>query len=355
LLLCEWKLTQLPSCRKDLKNRSILREAIASNQNDKKKLEKALDLAEGQAAALEKQGRNAEAADIRADSVSLVRAIHGNESRHTAKALYELAVTNYGNRLYDHAMEAIRQAAAIYQQNDLQYISLLGNIYLTIGNVLYAQERPDDALTSYLECVRILEHVYGPNHPSTIPSYINIGLVYCQAGRYADAIWVYRRAKLLSESILGDERDKQNTAEILHNMGVAHEQLGEYENARSAYKRCLEVREKLFGEKSLEIIPTLNNLAQSCMKAKEVPEAVQYLNRLKKIVEKGTELEADILWNLSQCYLQQRKMKAALQAMHGSYNALAQCKGWNHEDAKPIRAAIDKLEKRIDDFSRKQL
>jgi tetratricopeptide (TPR) repeat protein len=89
------------------------------------------------------------------------------------------------------------------------------------------------------------EQVLGPEHPSTLKSLNNLGVLYRNQGKYEQAEPLYQRALATCERVLGPEHP--DTAQALSNLANLYYVQGKYEQAEPLYQRALAIREQVFG------------------------------------------------------------------------------------------------------------
>ena len=77
----------------------------------------------------------------------------------------------------------------------------------------------------------------GPEHPSTLTSVNNLGLVLQRQGKYEEAEAMHRRDLEGSEKVLGPEHPSTLTS--VNNLGSVLESQGKYEEAEAMHRRDL--------------------------------------------------------------------------------------------------------------------
>ena len=79
--------------------------------------------------------------------------------------------------------------------------------------------------------LKATEKVLGPEHPDTLNSVSNLGLVLESQGKYEEAEAMHRRALKGYEKVLGPEHPYTLTS--VNNLGLVLESQGKYEEAES--------------------------------------------------------------------------------------------------------------------------
>ena len=87
------------------------------------------------------------------------------------------------------------------------------------------------------------ERLLGPEHPSTLTTVGNLGLLYDYKGDYEQAEAYYTRCLEARERLLGPEHP--DTLATVGNLGLLYSNKGDYEQAEGIHTYCLEARERL--------------------------------------------------------------------------------------------------------------
>jgi tetratricopeptide (TPR) repeat protein len=85
----------------------------------------------------------------------------------------------------------------------------------------------------------------GADHPNTVQSLHNLGMLLQDTGEYDAARPYLERALAIREKVMG--ADHPNTAQSLNNLGMLLQDTGEYDAARPYLERALAIREKVMG------------------------------------------------------------------------------------------------------------
>ena len=128
----------------------------------------------------------------------------------------------------------------------LSSLAWLADAHRDMGNY-------EEAETLYLRCMEASERLLGPEHPSTLITVGNLGLVYSNKGDYEQAEAYFQRCLEASERLLGPEHP--STLTTVGNLGLLYSDKGDYEQAEAFFKRDLEASERLLGPEH----PSTNN------------------------------------------------------------------------------------------------
>ena len=73
----------------------------------------------------------------------------------------------------------------------------------SIGNMLYEQGKPEEALVMHQKSLDVKLKVFGPDHPDTATTQNNIGIVLKNQGKYLEALEMYDKCLKTREKVLG--------------------------------------------------------------------------------------------------------------------------------------------------------
>jgi tetratricopeptide (TPR) repeat protein len=135
----------------------------------------------------------------------------------------------------------------------------------------------DAALPLYQRCLEASERLLGPEHPDTLTTVGNLGLLYSDKGDYEQAEAFYTRCLEASERLLGPEHP--STLTTVGNLGLLYSDKGDYEQAEAFYTRCLEARERLLGPEHPDTLSTAYNVADVLSQQKRHAEAIPLRRR----------------------------------------------------------------------------
>ncbi|TEY32460.1 hypothetical protein BOTCAL_0730g00010 [Botryotinia calthae] len=110
----------------------------------------------------------------------------------------------------------------------------------------------------YFRVLEDYEKVFGSDHTSTFITINNLGILYKNQGKLAEAEKMYHRALEGSEKALGS--DYTSTLKIIGNLGNLYSNQGKLAKAEIMYLRVLEGYEKAFGPDHISILIIVGNL-----------------------------------------------------------------------------------------------
>ncbi len=110
----------------------------------------------------------------------------------------------------------------------------------------------------YRRALALSEKILGQDHPSTLSSLNNLGVVLNSQGKYEEAEQRHRQALAVKERILG--QNYPSTLGSVGNLGIVLESQGKYEEAEQRHRQALALREKVLGPDHPSTIRSRNNL-----------------------------------------------------------------------------------------------
>ncbi len=127
-----------------------------------------------------------------------------------------------------------------------------------LGVLLSDKGDYDGAEACYRRALAGREKALGPEHPDTLSSIGNLGVLLWETGNYEGAEEYYRRALTGQNKVLGP--DHPDTLSSLNNLGVLLKKKGDYEEAEAYYRLVLDARENALGPEHPDTLSSLNNL-----------------------------------------------------------------------------------------------
>ncbi|KAF2999044.1 hypothetical protein E8E15_000155 [Penicillium rubens] len=114
-----------------------------------------------------------------------------------------------------------------------------------LGLVLSSQGKYDEAEAMHRRALEARENALGREHPDTLTSVSNLGDVLSSQGVYEEAEAMHRRALEARENVLG--REHPDTLTSVSDLGNVLSSQGVYEEAEAMHRRALEARENALG------------------------------------------------------------------------------------------------------------
>jgi tetratricopeptide (TPR) repeat protein len=167
---------------------------------------------------------------------------------------------------------------------------------LSLWFVAKAEGRSGEAQRLAYSALEGQERVLGPDHPNTLGSVVNLGILLMTKGDYEGAEKLYRRALEGQERVLGP--DHPNTLGSVVNLGFLLSEKGDYEGAEKLYRRALEGKERVLGPDHPSTLGSVYGLGIFLNEQSRRPEAVKLL---RSYASHSAEAEDTLAYNLA-CY-----------------------------------------------------
>jgi tetratricopeptide (TPR) repeat protein len=161
----------------------------------------------------------------------------------------------------------------------LQYaeiISKTAEYNRKLGRYEVAVEMEEEALT-------IRQELLGQNHPHTLISMNNLGLVLEYQGKYEQAEEMHRQSLRLREAVLGEEHP--DTLMSMNNVATVLEGQGKYEQAEEMHRQSLRLKEAVLGKEHPDTLTGMNNLATALAGQGKYEQAEEMLRQSLRLEE----------------------------------------------------------------------
>jgi Tfp pilus assembly protein PilF len=157
-------------------------------------------------------------------------------------------------RLLPHAKEVMKSISDAHEEDRL-YVA---TISFNCGWYLLLQGAYEEAEMMYRRALEAQGKVLGFEHPNTLISVNDLGLVLSNQGKYEEAEAMHRRALEAQEKVLG--REHPHTLTSVGNLGTVLSSQGKYEEAEAMHRRALERCEKMLGHEHPHTPTSVSNL-----------------------------------------------------------------------------------------------
>lgn len=152
-----------------------------------------------------------------------------------------------------------------------------------------------------------------PSLAAAFPDYIKAGEAAYHSG---DRVKAEMNFALALKEAERSEANGLEAAEALTDLGVIYDETQRYAEAESAYKRSLAIREKHYGTDHMAVATTINNLANLYKDQKKYKEAEPLYKRSMDICKKMEASNSDFLamsnYNLAKLYQLQNRYEESI-------------------------------------------
>lgn len=205
-----------------------------------------------------------------------------SSSPEIAEALYLQGNSYFAIKSYDLAINYHSRALAMRQKlNDHSLLTV--HSMFSLGYVFYNVEDIPSALTLYLDGLELYKKV-GANSPIKGSLLTNIGLAYFHLKDFDSAEKYACEACEFDQLFYGPSHPESATS--LLNLANVLILKGETQNALEMYELCLEIKREAFGDEHNEVASILHNLGLIYREKGQMIKAGEYLNKCLEIREK---------------------------------------------------------------------
>jgi CHAT domain-containing protein len=168
----------------------------------------------------------------------------------------------------------LKQAAKADPQLIAESDNNLGVIYLQMGRFAEAEQKLRAALVQW-------EQVLGPDHPKVADALTNLSDVYTQTSRFDDALQVSERALRIRQKAYGADHPK--TAAALNNLSSIYLASGDPTRAAEYAQQAMKAMVGAQGSAHPDVAVALDNVAELLLTQKRGAEAVKLFERALRI------------------------------------------------------------------------
>jgi serine/threonine-protein kinase len=181
-----------------------------------------------------------------------------------------------------------------------------------LGIAIYQRDGGTAALPYFEQSYEVVERFHGPDHPNTISSLANLGIVLTTVGRHDEA-----RARL--EQVLhrleAGKREGVQRAQILYALGDNESERGQLVDAERWFRRSLDHALATLGEEHPQTATSRYAVGRTLFGQTKFPEAIAELEKVLPFREKvpggGDQDLGNVLNILGRSYYQVHDYKRA--------------------------------------------
>jgi eukaryotic-like serine/threonine-protein kinase len=154
--------------------------------------------------------------------------------------------------ILDRTAESVGTEVTNQPAVETEIRSLLGKLYLEIGNY-------DQAEKMYRAALTINRKLFNPESREVAASLDNLGVALRNEDKMPEAESVHQEALAIRRRLLGSEN--ADVAASINDLAIVFRHEGRKTEAEALTREALGIRRKLFGDDSLEVADTLHNLS----------------------------------------------------------------------------------------------
>jgi tetratricopeptide (TPR) repeat protein len=221
--------------------------------------------------------------------------------------------------------------------------------YHTLGDLYSDQGKPVEAEQIYQRALQGYEKAWGPEHTSTLDTVNNLGLLYADQGKLAEAE-MHQRALQGYEKAWGPEHT--STLDTVNNLGLLYKSQGKLVEAEQMYQRALQGKEKAWGPEHTSTLDTVNNLGLFYADQGKLVKAEQMYQRALQGYEKAVgvdnvttyPLTLNTIENLGSLFERQGDITKARTMYSKAFIGNEIVFGPNHPRSQSLRDRVDALD-----------
>jgi non-specific serine/threonine protein kinase/serine/threonine-protein kinase len=162
-----------------------------------------------------------------------------------------MALDALDENFFQPALAAIEKQFADQPLVKAQLLQTLASTLPEVG-LLDAASKPQE------EALAIRRRMLGEDHPDTLTSISETGLLMGAQGKLAEAEPYHREALDKRRLVLGDEH--VDTLRSIHNLGALLQEQGKLKEAEPLYREALEKRRRILGEEHRDTLTSLSSM-----------------------------------------------------------------------------------------------
>jgi tetratricopeptide (TPR) repeat protein len=175
---------------------------------------------------------------------------------------------------------ALKIVEKVYGSNHPAAAACLGNI----GAALYGQSDFTGAQAYYDQALAIEEAHYGPEHPNVALRLDSLGEALRKTGEYQQALERHEQALAINEKINGP--DHPSVAKTANNLGATYHNLRRYDESLACYRRALAVDAKHHGLNHPTVATIIRNIGKTLQAVGDLQGARECYERALEIFSK---------------------------------------------------------------------
>lgn len=160
---------------------------------------------------------------------------------------------------YDRAEKMQAAAAALYRRAAGDKSAETASALSALGNALWKERKLNEAEAAHQEALAIRKALYGSEHRDVAASLNNLGAVYRRQHRLPEAEAITRESLAIREKLCGKE--SLEAADSLRNLSIILGDEGNRAEAEATGRQMLEIRRRLLGPDDPQVASALADVA----------------------------------------------------------------------------------------------
>ncbi len=211
---------------------------------------------------------------------------HRMESPYDAKCLAGIARCEMARGNFESSEQLLSTALELAKPFTGSTAS--AEVLSTLGNLHFAQQKYDLALTEYKEASGRYEKLRGLNSHTCANAYMNMGLSQVSLKDYVAAEGSIRKGTQILRSIFGDHHLR--VANGLNNLGLLEEAKGNINVALELHRSAIDIRTNQLGKTNALTAISLHNLGALLMRVGDTAQALKHFEEALPVLKTLGEL-----------------------------------------------------------------
>ncbi|RDD43987.1 Kinesin light chain [Trichoplax sp. H2] len=195
------------------------------------------------------------------------------------------------NSAYDNYLKSLTIKLNLYGDNNI----VVSKSYLKIGEIFDNEGKYDQALNMYNRALTIDKNLLGSNHNDVATLYSKIGSIHDRQCKYDDALVMYVKAlKIIRKK--SNQKHSDTVAKLLSNIGTILHNQAKYDEALYVYKKSIKIYLKRYVKHHRDINMLYDKMGSIYYKQGQYNEALTIFNKvLKNRLLQSRFLQGDLI------------------------------------------------------------
>lgn len=234
-------------------------------------------------------GRYSDAEPLYQQALEINKKVLNNNSPRIATALNNLAGLYYFQGRYGEMKPLLEEALSISKKisEPVERGKAVASSLGWLAFMYRAQGQSNKAKVLHQQVLKLDREYYGDRHNVVAIDLNNLGEIYLEEGRYAEAKANFNEALDIYREVLELGTKHYNYATSLKSIGILYYSQGDYREALSVFEESLSIFKEQFPDNNPETAVLYTNLSKIFFLEKQALQAFEYLNQAVMIQEEN--------------------------------------------------------------------
>ena len=246
---------------------------------------------------------------------------------------------------YEESEEFFRNGLELLKDKDPAKDARVGHTLSSMGSVMEAQGKLDDAIAYHQRGVAAQSIFYGERHTKTAEAYNDMGNTLLAAGVYEDSLEAHLHCLSIRESLL--DQSHPDMAVSMNNIAITYIRLDQAQKAIPLLQRAIDIRLETFGRFHQSTCSSYGNLARAYMQSGDLKTALSRYDEAIDAAEQtlGPEHMMSIVFrsNKGECLMRMERFDEAETTLLSEYATAERVIGGDHFRCQTIARLIAEL------------